>query len=461
MAGKNAGPDLGGYAGPNFSDRLVLAFGEGVTAYEGANNHLPPGAGLRSYSVLWDGNVSSGTVSDTGDSTTVQSAAVGRFGKRMAAQQASTGTGTGSSELTVDVTPITMPNPLWLSFWIDEAVLSTGTSGLAFRVADGAGFTGNTAAHTFSGANVAPGWNLIPLLTSAPDWSVAPPATLASFQYRIFSTSGVDRTHYADAVLLTAESLTQVCISIDDGDVDTITFASIANARGIKITAGINPDTLGTGDIMTAAQVRTLRDDGNEIALHDTNSPTWPDEGAEDAIVTRVVGQREQLEQIVGGRLKTAIYPGGDFGRNAELAATDITKTLNAMSRSGISICRATAAGGMLGSVPVGGGAMTIKSVELDNTTSLAAAQAAVDDAITQGSMVNFNGHLLGTPAALTWDQSDFTSLCDYIQTRLNNGTIDHAPTITQAMSNLSRLNPQAAAANAGYNSRGLTYEAR
>lgn len=208
-----------------------------------------------------------------------------------------------------------------------------------------------------------------------------------------------------------------VVISFDDGWDTSYSVGHVqARKREIPLTHYLIGSLLDRTDInyITTAQALEMAGQGDYIGLHGANP--W------DANTSLIASDKAALDAKLGSAFecKHASYPEGKIGNG-----TAWMSTKQALVDVG---CETARLAGLTGSPTLAGygDSMALTSYALNNTTSLAQAQAAIDTAIMSGGTVMLYGHkIAGAADALTWTTSDYTSLLDYIVTKRNAGLID------------------------------------
>ena len=236
-----------------------------------------------------------------------------------------------------------------------------------------------------------------------------------SFRIRLDSINTTVKTMDFEG-LFTSTGRPSVLIAFDDGWDTSYTAGHVeARRRGIPLAHFLIGSTLGAANYITLAQAQEMRAQGDYLGLHGLDR--WdldPSRIAADAAALRALGIDTQH----------GAYPDGQIGDGAAWQATRA-----ALVAAGVKTARLTAAGTAPFSTPCLRGVndpLTLPAYPLNTWMNVAAAKAAVDEAITSGGTVIFYAHkIAGTADALTYVTADYIELLDYIQQKRLEGLID------------------------------------
>lgn len=239
---------------------------------------------------------------------------------------------------------------------------------------------------------------------------------ILSWQFR--HDTNAEQTDFALLGVMLGGQRPTVIFSFDDGWDSSYTIGHAeARKREIPLTHYLIHNLIGRNDIgyITASQAIEMADRGDYLGLH--GDSRW------DTDTQKVASDYVGLKATFGNvsEFEHAAYPEGKIG--VEYAWKD---TVGALQQKGVKSARLT--GTAISSPNLLGytDPMVLIGTPLNNTITLAQAQAAVDTAIASGGTVIFYGHKIGGAAdALTWVTSDYTTLLDYIVTKRNAGAIE------------------------------------
>jgi peptidoglycan/xylan/chitin deacetylase (PgdA/CDA1 family) len=110
-------------------------------------------------------------------------------------------------------------------------------------------------------------------------------------------------------------TLPEATVSFDDGNSSDLQIALPALLeRGISATFFVVAGRLGEPDYLSAADLRTLRDEGMTIGLHGMHHQRWRGL-SDDDLDEEISGARRRLEDAAGARLDAAACPFGAYDR--------------------------------------------------------------------------------------------------------------------------------------------------
>lgn len=328
-----------------------------------------------------------------------------------------------STYVTQDQTiDLSAENGIWVLLRNRYRTIATGV-GLTTYLANGANMTvGSGGRFTcvsipYAGAvSVQPHWipkSAFGTLDGTPTFA----SPILSWRFRLDSVAGQARDIDLCGVVIGKQKPT-VIVSFDDGWDTSYTVGHVqARKREIPLTHYLIGSLLDRTDInyITTAQAIEMAAQGDYIGLH--GASPW------DADLTLPVSDKAALVAKLGttiSKFEHASYPEGRIG-DQELWQQMETTLVNLGFKTA-RLAGVTGEPTLLGY----GDPMALTSYPLNNTMSLAQAQAAVDTAISSGGTVIFYGHkIAGTADALTWVTSDYTTLLDYIVTKRNAGQIE------------------------------------
>jgi len=232
-----------------------------------------------------------------------------------------------------------------------------------------------------------------------------------SVRFRIDSSA---EAHDWELLGITQER-TRPCVVVtqDDGWASSYTIAFPAcQSRSIPQSHYLISSLIGTGGYITLSQAQEMRAAGDYLGLHgvvrwDTN--------------TALIASDKAGLVALGIDTQHAAYPEGRIGDGTTWEATK-----SALIAASVKTARLTGGAVSTPTLHHRADPHCISSYPLNNSITLAQAQAAVDTAIASGGTVFFYGHKYGaTSDSLTWTTADFTALLDYIVTKRAAGLID------------------------------------
>ena len=306
---------------------------------------------------------------------------------------------------------------IWLAVYVEDGL---ATSGLQFFIANGASIATDYSWSTITNTYLHHGWNLLPMsFTGATH--VSPfelsdvglgfntASAFDAMRLRINGVSSINQLYYAAGLLDSVNSHPYVSIVFDDCDETAYTNGhSYSQSRGVPLTHFIIGSLIGTSGRLTLAEVNEMMAGGDDIGFH--GDERWDNAADPVALIQADVDDIRKLGLSPRG-LWTAAYPSGEYGQNAG----DWRVTQDALERAGIRYARTTKPTEAI--IPVTS-PYHLGAIPLNNTTSLAEAQAAVDRAAALSIPLIFYGHAIDTVAdSLTWTTSDWQSLVDHINT--------------------------------------------
>lgn len=246
------------------------------------------------------------------------------------------------------------------------------------------------------------GWTVS---ANAPDWaadirSIRARIDLAGDQARDFTLCGIYGTRQRPNVIF----------SFDDGWSSSYTIGHAeAQRRGIPLTHYLIARQLGGSGFISASQAMEMRASGDYLGLHGAES--W-------AADQRNIDSDVAALSAVGVDIKHAAYPMGDLGSGETWKLV-----VDRLRQHGVQTARLTGGGVTIRGL---GSPHHLTAVDLASSTSLAAAKAHVDTAITAGGTIIFYGHKLeSTAGSISWATSDWTELLDYVAQKRFSGELD------------------------------------
>jgi peptidoglycan/xylan/chitin deacetylase (PgdA/CDA1 family) len=258
-------------------------------------------------------------------------------------------------------------------------------------------------------------WCRLVLPWGALDASTGAPARNSSAQVRLTPVdkgAGPVTVHFAGFGYLPESSAGYVSFTVDDGWIDQWNIVRpTLNQYGWPATVFPIVDLLGQSSYMTLQQLQTLQNEHNwEIGAHAMTVAHHNAVGGFTALSAadldvELVGIKSWL--LVNG------FRGHDYFAYPQGLYND---TVIAGMRTYFAAAR-TQHGFRRETLPVGERHRT-RSVNLGGTgTTLAQAQAMVDETVTNKEWLNFTIHKLGATLVdgSTWIASDFQALCAYI----------------------------------------------
>ena len=238
--------------------------------------------------------------------------------------------------------------------------------------------------------------------------------------------SSVD-TVYLDSLYVGRTAKPKVILSLDDGynGPATVSGVTYANTQGIPLTFYVikdyssNPETYT--DYLTTNQLQDYYANGNDIAIHHQTNLTTLALSAAQSAVTEC--QRWLIDSGMPRAAQHLAWPNG--GHNSGL--TTFSRNLGVKTAASIQGQPITSYN--FQNHVLGIGNQWILNRMPTNGNNIATLQAAVDEAITDGTTLFLYLHTIGGGADIT--SADWQTLCDYIKTKVDAGLID-AVTISQ-----------------------------
>lgn len=240
---------------------------------------------------------------------------------------------------------------------------------------------------------------------------------ILSWRFRLDSVVGQARDIDMCGVVI-GKQKPCVIVTFDDGWASSYSIGHVeARKREIPLTHYLIGSLLDRTDIgyITAAQAVEMAGQGDYIGLHGANP--W------DADLSLPVSDKAALIAKLGTSISAfehAAYPEGKIG-DQELWQQMET----VLDSQGVKTARLA---GITGEPTLCGygDPLALTAYPLNNTLSLAQAQAAIATAKSSGGTVIFYAHKLGAAAdALTWVTSDYTALLDTVVTERNAGAVE------------------------------------
>jgi peptidoglycan/xylan/chitin deacetylase (PgdA/CDA1 family) len=137
-----------------------------------------------------------------------------------------------------------------------------------------------------------------------------PPAAVGDAERDVW-LSEADFATSLDAI----RTLPEATVSFDDGNASDLQIALPAlRERGISATFFVVAGRLGEPDYLSAADLRTLRDEGMAIGLHGMHHQRWRGL-SDDDLDEEISVARRRLEDAAGARLDAAACPFGAYDR--------------------------------------------------------------------------------------------------------------------------------------------------
>jgi peptidoglycan/xylan/chitin deacetylase (PgdA/CDA1 family) len=137
-----------------------------------------------------------------------------------------------------------------------------------------------------------------------------PPAAVGDAERDVW-LSEADFAASLDAI----RTLPEATVSFDDGNASDLQIALPAlRERGISATFFVVAGRLGEPDYLSAADLRTLRDEGMTIGLHGMHHQGWRGL-SDDDLDEEISVARRRLEDAAGARLDAAACPFGAYDR--------------------------------------------------------------------------------------------------------------------------------------------------
>lgn len=206
-----------------------------------------------------------------------------------------------------------------------------------------------------------------------------------------------------------------VVVAFDDGWVSTYTDAwPEAQKRAVPLTHYLIGELFDNPLYITRENAMEFIASGDYVGFHGTDR--WDTDLSQvDADYARL-----KAELPLAGDFEHASYPEGEIG-DEQLWRQMIVK-LQSLG------CKSGRLAGLVGTPVLAGfnDNFTLSSYVLRDTTSLASAKAAVDEAIKSGGCVHFYGHKIEAVAGvISWAKSDFIALLDYICEKRDQDVLD------------------------------------
>lgn len=215
-----------------------------------------------------------------------------------------------------------------------------------------------------------------------------------------------------------------ITIRFDDGPTaDYATVFPLLTARKLVGGFALNSAKLGDGTHITAAQALEMQQAGMEIMCHSKTHGADPADFA--TFLTEAITNKADLEALTGLLIQSFVQPGTwttdyNFNTNAKVESTQ-----------GRYLRRYYAA--MFGYVPEAqfdsnyklAGGRKYGAIHFSPGSSLATAEASIDNAVNAGGLLDILIHSLSLDTAGNLSTADFTSLLDYIQAKRDAGLCD------------------------------------
>ena len=240
----------------------------------------------------------------------------------------------------------------------------------------------------------------------------APSFATDILSYRVRVDSGASEPHSWDVCgMLNGGERPTVIFTFDDGWATSYSAGHVqARKRAIPLTHYLIPELIGAGGSITLAQAQEMRAAGDSLGLH--GNSRW------DTAISRIATDAAGLRAL-GLEADHAAYPEGQIGYGTAWQATEV-----ALRAVGVKTARL--AGGASPTLRSVGDPLALTSYPLNNSMTLAQAEAAVDTAILSGGTTIFYGHQIAAVAdSLTWVTADWIALLDYCAQKRREKAID------------------------------------
>lgn len=142
-----------------------------------------------------------------------------------------------------------------------------------------------------------------------------------SLHLRVLSTNNI---HFIDAdgfLLNTNTHTTNVFVTADDGHNSIYSaYFNVLKPMGIKPMIAIYINFINRGASLSSSQIKTLAEEGCEIASHGFYHIRLSDEAYEtnkEGFYKEIFTSKEKLEEITGKPVRFFVYPYGTMGTNA------------------------------------------------------------------------------------------------------------------------------------------------
>lgn len=189
--------------------------------------------------------------------------------------------------------------------------------------------------------------------------------------------NGITPILYLGGVFQGAMSTANILINVDDGHLDTIDIANLANSMGIKLSSSLITGSVGLGAQMTWDQNRTLNDAGHDIICH---SKTHPPGGLQTLTPDKLVTELSCMQDLINNGLPRV----ADVIALPENAFDD--RIIAAIRNAGFTMARGSRPGLLntsigidqpfaIGSRDVGGKTLTMVKKQIDSAQSYGATQ--------------------------------------------------------------------------------------
>lgn len=233
-------------------------------------------------------------------------------------------------------------------------------------------------------------------LDGSPSW------TNNQLSYRVRIDSAASDAKDDDLLgLYTGGGRPTVILTTDDGWSDAYWLHQQAQKRGMRLTHYLIAEEIDTAGNLTTAQAQAMKAAGDYLGLH--GDLAW-------TATSRIAADKARLMATGLSDCRHAAYPLGDIGSGATWLTTKA-----AMEAAGVVTARVSA-NVQTPTIPGLVEPMALPTYPLNNSLTLANAQAAVEAAIASGGTVIFYGHKFGAAAdGETWTQADAIALLDYI----------------------------------------------
>ena len=215
-----------------------------------------------------------------------------------------------------------------------------------------------------------------------------------------------------------------VSFTFDDGFDNWVTqVMPIMDKHGVKATFSINSAAIDAGGYITSANLATLIASGNHIACHNVNNyklqtlygaGTGENNGSGTSVdapgyVSEYYTARAILEARMVDPQDLCFHPWVQGGVD--------TAGVIALDAAGVDIARGTYPyESQMYGFQLGNNALNLRSINLDNSRTLAQVKALIADAVQHGGLAMVMGHEIVTtaPGPVAWLASDLDELVRY-----------------------------------------------
>lgn len=250
--------------------------------------------------------------------------------------------------------------------------------------------------------------------------------TFQATKFRVtgFSGAGGPATVWIRDCFIPSPQKPIVCFTWDDGFDTWVTKVSpMLKQAGIKATFGVNTANIDNGSGISSANLQSLISDGHQVTCHNINNYK----------LQTLFGTGNGENNGSGTSQSVSAYLGDYHTARAVLEAAGVNPSnfmyhpyvqggvdqglAEGICNAGVDLGRTTSPyEAQLYGFEMGNNVLSLRSVNLDSSRTLAQAKAMIDDARLFGGLCIFMGHQTHdtTAGAVTWITSDLADLISY-----------------------------------------------